>query len=89
MLEEKGAADLGLGLGFDLGGGSDTPYEISATYSVERGTEQGGVQKGRLTVTVQLFGGYHIFSTTQGPGGPTPTTIKMIDDWVDVGSSGS
>jgi thiol:disulfide interchange protein len=80
-----GATDFGLGLGLDLaGGGSDTPYEVSATYSVERGAQKDGAQKGRLTVTVQLFGGYHIFSTTQGPGGPTPTAIKIVDDWVKM-----
>lgn len=54
----------------------DDPYEITATYEVDRTTG-----KGKLHVSVQLFGGYHIFSTTQGPGGPTPTVIKIVDDW--------
>ena len=51
---------------------------------MERGAQKDGAQKGRLTVRVQLFGGYHIFSTTQGPGGPTPTAIKIVDDWVKM-----
>lgn len=69
----KAGAGFDDGLGLALFG---EPYEMTARYEVDRQT-----RKGRLHVTVELFNGYHIFSTTQGPGGPTPTTIKILSDW--------
>ena len=66
--------------GFSLGlPQSAEPYEITATYEIDRST-----RKGKLHVTVELFDGYHIFSTTQGPGGPIPTTIKIAEDWANT-----
>ncbi len=35
-------------------------------------------QKGVLDVRVSLQGNYHIYSTTQQPGGPTKTTIRVV-----------
>jgi suppressor for copper-sensitivity B len=69
------------GLGFDLGGlgGADTPYELSANYEVDKATG-----KGKLRVTASMIDGFHIFSTTQPPGGPTPTVIKVLTPEVKV-----
>jgi len=57
--------DLSLGL-------FDNPYEFSASYEVNPKT-----LKGRVTLTTKLSRKYHIFSTTQAPGGPSPTVIKL------------
>ena len=57
--------DLSLGL-------FDNPYEFSASYEVNPKT-----LKGRVSLTAKLSGKYHIFSTTQAPGGPSPTVIKL------------
>ncbi|MFO0014770.1 MAG: protein-disulfide reductase DsbD family protein [Planctomycetota bacterium] len=61
--------------GFDLGalGNLENPFEFEAEFEVERGTG-----KGKVRVTATLSDGYHIFSTTQPPGGPTPTVIKIL-----------
>ncbi len=61
------------GLGFNLGGASSgTPYKLSASYEAE----EGGL-RGRVTVQVVLEDGFHIFSTTQPPGGPSATVISL------------
>ncbi len=67
--------------GVDLGafGALATPYEFEADFEVERGTG-----KGKLRVTATLSEGYHIFSTTQPPGGPTATVIKVLTPGVQV-----
>ncbi len=67
--------------GFDLGGFAalDLPYEMSASYEVDRQS-----LKGRLRLTVTLSDGFHIFSTTQPAGGPTATVLKVIDAGVQV-----
>ena len=64
----------------DFGFGADgqaalfgTPYSFSGTYQVDPKS-----LKGKVTVTAKMTGKYHIFSTTQGPGGPTPTVIKLV-----------
>ncbi len=69
------------GLGFDLGGlgGLDTPYELSANYELDPSTG-----KGKLRVTATISDGFHIFSTTQPPGGPTATVIKVLTPEVKV-----
>lgn len=50
----------------------DNPYEFSATYQYNPKTLQG-----RIYLTAKLAGKYHIFSTTQAAGGPSPTIIKI------------
>jgi thiol:disulfide interchange protein len=57
----------------------DTPYEFEAEFEVER---QSG--KGKVRVTAILSDGYHIFSTTQPPGGPTATVIQVVSPGVRV-----
>lgn len=57
--------DLSLGL-------FDNPYEFSASYEVNPKT-----LKGRVILTAKLSRKYHIFSTTQAAGGPSPTVIKL------------
>jgi thiol:disulfide interchange protein len=62
------------GFGQDLSLGLfDNPYEFSATYQIDPKT-----LKGRVSLTTKLSGKYHIFSTTQAAGGPSPTVIKLI-----------
>ena len=61
------------GFGQDFSFGAlDNPYEFSATYELNPKT-----LKGRVSLTTKLSGKYHIFSTTQAPGGPSPTVIKI------------
>ena len=50
--------------------GQEEPYALSATY-----TNNGG--NGTLSVTATLGGQWHIYSTTQGKGGPLPTKINV------------
>jgi thiol:disulfide interchange protein len=67
--------------GFDLGalGGLETPYEFSAEYEVDRETG-----RGKVRVTATLSDGYHIFSTTQPPGGPVATVLKVLTPGIQV-----
>jgi suppressor for copper-sensitivity B len=61
------------GFGMSLGGGSSgNPYAFSASYEAEEGG-----QRGRVTVSVKLEDGHHIFSTTQPAGGPSATVISI------------
>ena len=61
------------GLGMNFGGApSGAPYAFTAGYEVEEGG-----QRGRVTVSVKLEDGHHIFSTTQPPGGPSATVISF------------
>ena len=62
----------GLGQDFSLGL-FDNPYEFSASYQIDPKT-----RKGKVSLTAKLSGKYHIFSTTQAPGGPSPTVIKLL-----------
>lgn len=81
-LAQKGSKSQGSGAkGFDLGGlgGLETPYEFSAEYDCDR--ESG---KGKVRVTAILSNGYHIFSTTQPPGGPVATVIKVLTPGIQV-----
>lgn len=50
--------------------GQAEPYALSATY-----TNNGG--NGTLSVTATLGGQWHIYSITQGKGGPLPTKINV------------
>jgi thiol:disulfide interchange protein len=62
------------GFGQDLSLGLfDNPYEFSATYELNPKT-----LKGRVVLSAKLSGKYHIFSTTQAAGGPSPTVIKLL-----------
>jgi thiol:disulfide interchange protein len=77
VLAESGQDPLfgksGDGFGQELSLGLfDNPYEFSASYEVNPKT-----LKGRVSLTTKLSGKYHIFSTTQAPGGPSPTVIKL------------
>ena len=66
--------DFGLGDADGAQGGLfDNPYEFSGSYQVDPKS-----LKGKVSVTAKLAGKYHIFSTTQGPGGPSPTIIKAM-----------
>jgi len=67
--KSKGLGGLGLNFGGDLSG---SPYTFDASYEAEEGG-----QRGRVTVSVKLEDGYHIFSTSQPPGGPSATVISF------------
>ncbi|MFN9602363.1 MAG: protein-disulfide reductase DsbD domain-containing protein [Planctomycetota bacterium] len=69
------------GKGLNLGGlgGFDVPYEFAASFELNRETG-----KGKVRVTATLSDGYHIFSTTQPPGGPSPTVLKILTSGVQV-----
>lgn len=52
----------------------DDPVEFSASFQLKTGTQQGVVS---LTATVHPL--WHVFSTTQKKGGPTPSTIDVAE----------
>lgn len=55
------------------------PYSFSASYEVEEGG-----QRGRVTVSVKLEDGHHIFSTTQPAGGPSATVISFVSPGITL-----
>ncbi len=57
----------------DIGFDQD-PVSVSANFTVEEGS-----RRGKLHVTAVVIPGWHIYSVTQKPGGPLPTTIKLGD----------
>lgn len=68
------------GLGMNFGGAlSGAPYTFSASYEAEEGG-----QRGRVTVSVKLEDGHHIFSTTQPPGGPSATVISFTSPGITL-----
>jgi len=78
--KSKAVGGLGGGLGLDFGGQpSGNPWEFSATYEAEEG---GG--RGRVSLSVKLEDGHHIFSTTQPPGGPSATVITLVSPGVKL-----
>lgn len=71
-------SDVGTGLdvfpNLSLGGiaaPSDKPSSFAAEYS------RTGDSAGKISVKATLAPGWHIYSITQAPGGPTPTTITL------------
>jgi suppressor for copper-sensitivity B len=81
VLAQKGGKGQAPGNPFALGGlpGFDLPYEFSSEFEVDRGTG-----KGKVRVTATLTEGYHIFSTTQPPGGPSATVLKILSQGVQL-----
>lgn len=77
----KGAKSKSFGgLGMNFGGApSGAPYSFSAIYEAEEGG-----QRGRVTVSVKLEDGHHIFSTTQPPGGPSATVISFASPGITL-----
>lgn len=72
-----GGADFG-GAGFG-GAGFGVPVEYEATYELAKDSD-----RGRISVTAIMGAGYHTYSTTQPADGPTPTRIKLVDDFVEL-----
>jgi len=64
---------------FALPGLSDKKVEFKAQYELENGSKNG-----RLTVTAVIADGWHVFSTTQAPGGPKPSKLKVKSDFVKL-----
>ena len=64
--------DFGLGGGLDFGG--DKKKHVTVAASFEPGKEAG---RGTLVLKATIDKGWHIYSTSQKPGGPIATKIKL------------
>ena len=57
----------------------DKKVEFKAQYELENGSKNG-----RISITATVADGWHVFSTTQAPGGPKPTKLKVKSDFVKL-----
>lgn len=64
----------GLGLGGLGAGGNEKHLKLSASFTVQKGS-----QRGVLSVKAQIDPGWHVYSVDQLPGGPMPSKLKVAD----------
>ena len=63
---------------FGLGGGGfGSSRDAEANLNVQASFTTAASQPAELTITAEIPAGWHIYSLTQGPGGPNPTRIKL------------